>query len=166
MELFILVNPEKHKQKLKESYEDLTLNIINVINNNTEGVIKELSFNMNEFKRLYNKIRTNEGSILSFNESKKVVDYIFRVNIIEKAIEVNYHAIKLNQDIISEIKNYCTDMIYIYHEIKLLQNKNLNKNNYEGLNSLIHFELNNNPELDSDFIFSNEFERIVRLELL
>ena len=37
---------------------------------------------------------------------------------------------------------------------------------YEGLNSLIHFELNNNPELDSDYIFSDEFERIVRLELL
>ena len=161
-----MVNPDKHKKNLKESYEDLTLNILQVINNDTEGVIKELSFNLNEFKRLYSKIMNNEGSILSFNESKKVVDYIFRVNIIEEAIELNYHAIKLNQDTISEIKHYCTDMINIYHEIKILQNKNLNKNNFEGLNSLIHFELNNNPVLDSDYIFSDEFERIVRLELL
>lgn len=161
-----MVNPEKHKKNLKGSYEDLTLNIIHIINNNTEGVIKELSFNLNEFKRLYDKLIINEGSILSFNESKKVVDYAFRINIIEEAIEVNYHSIKLNQDIISEIKHYCIDLIDVYEEIKLIQNRNLDKNNFEGLNNLIHFELNNNPNMASGFVFSDEFERIVRLQLI
>lgn len=146
-----MVNPDKHKKKnLKESYEDLTINILNVINNDSKGAIRELSFNLNEFERLYDKIRNNEGSILSFNESEKVVKYIFRVKIIKEAIELNYNAIKLNQDIILELKNYCTDLIRVYEKIKLLQNRNLDKNNFEGLNNLIHFELNNNPVKSSE----------------
>ena len=55
--LILMVNPEKHKRKatVESSIQDLNINIIKILNDNPEGVLKELTVNNKEIEMLYNK---------------------------------------------------------------------------------------------------------------
>ena len=158
-----MVNPHKHKRKAsaEELIQDLDINIINVLNDNPEGVINELTVNNNEIGRIYNKMVANEGSILGSSECKKLINYIFRTGYSLETIKENYNAIKLPVDVIDNVKVLCYEALDIFHKIQELQNINLDK---LGLENVIGYEVAN-----SNFSMSAEdvegYENLIRLRI-
>ena len=168
MELFILVNAEKHKAKRKVASEDLLqeldYNIIKILNENPEGVIKELTVNNNELERLYNKMQLKEGSVLASSECSTILNYIFRTDYSLEAIKLNYHAIKLEASVIDSVKNLCYEALDIFQKIQELQQVNLNDSKYLGLDSVIAVEMLNNPEKPIEYYSSEEFLELINLK--
>ena len=116
MELLILVNAKKHKAKKYASEEDLQeldLNLIDVLNNNPEGVIKELTVNNAELNRIYKKMLAKEGSVLASTECRKLISYIFRTDYSLETIKLNYNAIKLDSSVIEDVLNLCYEAFII-----------------------------------------------------
>ena len=158
-----MVNPNKYKRKAsaEELIQDLDINIINVLNDNPEGVINELTVNNNEIGRIYNKMVANEGSILGSSECKKLINYTFRTGYSLETIKENYNAIKLPVDVIDNVKVLCYEALDIFHKIQELQNINLDK---LGLENVIGYEVAN-----SNFSMSAEdvegYENLIRLRI-
>ena len=155
-----MVNPEKHRRKAKteDLIQDLDINILNILNENPEGVIKELSVNNKEIERIYNKMVANEGSVLASTECKKLINYTFRTDYTLETIKENYNAIKLPVEVIDEIKDLCYEALDIFKKIQELQNINLNK---LGLEAVIGYELANNSAISSEAV--EDYERLIRL---
>lgn len=163
-----MVNVEKHKAKkysLEEGLQDLDLNLIDVLNKNPEGVIKELSVNNNELKRLYKKMLAKEGSVLASSECKVILNYIFRTDYSLEAIKLNYHAIKLEAEVIDTVKNLCYEALDIFQKLQELQQTNLNDSKFFGLDSVIASEMLKNPERPLEYYSSEEYLNLINLEV-
>ena len=165
MELFILVNAKKHKRKLatEKKLQDLDLNVIDVLNNNPDGVIKELEVNNAELKRIYNKMLANEGSVLASSECKKLISYVFRTDYSLETIQLNYNAVKLDSSVIDNVLALCHETLDIFQKIQELQQVNLNDSNYYGLNSVVAVEMANNDK-PLEYYSSAEFLNLIYLE--
>lgn len=162
-----MVNPEKHKRKVKteELIQDLDINIINILNDNPEGVIKELSVNNKELERIYKRMLAKEGSVLGSSECKKLLNYTFRTGYTLESIKENYNAIKLPVDVIDNIKDLTYEALDIFKKIQELQNKNIDNPKYLGLSSIISVEMvNSNSNKPIDYYFSEDFENLIRLK--
>ena len=157
-----MVNPEKHKRKAKpeELIQDLDINIINVLNDNPEGVVEELTINNAELNRIYNKMVANEGSVLGFSECKKLINYTFRTGYTLETIKENYNAIKLPVDVIDNIKILSYEALDIFKKIQELQNINLNK---LGLENVIGYELANNSSISVEDV--EDYINLIRLKI-
>jgi len=168
-----LVNADKHKRKkdssevmLEEEVQDLELNVIDVLNKNPEGVIKELEVNNAELEKLYNTMQSKEGSVILSKQCNDILKYSFRTDFSLEAIKLNYHAIKLEPDVISEVKTLCSEALAIIEKIRVLQNKNIDRPEFLGFSSVISSEIvtngsdNNKP---MEYYFSEEFEDLIRL---
>lgn len=165
MELLILVNAEKHKRKLatEEDLQELDYNIIKILNENPEGVIKELTVNNNELEKLYKKMQLKEGSVLASSECKVILNYIFRTDYSLEAIKLNYHAIKLEAEVIDTVKNLCYEALDIFQKLQELQQTNLNDSKYLGLDSVIAVELANNDK-PLEYYSSEEYLNLINLK--
>lgn len=163
-----MVNAEKHKKKFKkaseEDLQDLDINLIDVLNKNPEGVIKELTVNNAELNRIYKKMLAKEGSVLASTECRKLINYIFRTDYSLEAIKLNYNAIKLEAEVIDNVLALCYEALDIFHKIQELQQANINDSKYFGLDSVIAVELVNNPERPIEYYSSAEFLNLINLE--
>ena len=168
-----MVNAQKHKRKkasfeamLEEEVQDLELNIIDVLNKNPEGVIKELEVNNAELEKLYNTMQSKEGSVILSKQCESILNYSFRTEFSLEAIKLNYHAIKLEADVIDNIKNLCYEALDVIEKIRILQNKNIDKPEFLGFSSVISSEMVNNGSENNkpiEYYFSEEFEDLIRL---
>ena len=167
MELLILVNAKKHKRKLalEKELQDLDINVIDVLNTNPDGVIKELTVNNAEIKRIYNKMLANEGSVLASTECSKLMKYIFRTDYSLETIQLNYNAIKLNSSVIEEVLNLCYEALDIFQKIQELQQKNLHNSKYLGLDSVIASEMLANPDKPLEYYSSEEYLNLINLNV-
>ena len=155
-----MVNAKKHKRKLskEELLQDLDINIIKILNDNPEAVVKELTVNNAELNRFYNKMLAKEGSVLGSKQCKQILNYIFRTDYSLEAIKLNYHAIKLEASVIDNVLNLCYEALDIFHKIQELQNINLNK---LGLENVIGYEVaNSNSSIVEDV---EGYENLIRL---
>ena len=150
---------------MEEEIQDLELNIIDVLNNNVEGVIKELTVNNKELERFYNLMLSKEGSVLGSKHCRLILNYSFRTEFSLEAIKINYHAIKLEADVIDNIKNLCYEALDIIEKIRELQNRNIDKPEFLGFSSVASSEMINNKEENKplEYYFSEEFEDLIRL---
>ena len=167
-----MVNANKHKKRtsssevmLEEEIQDLEINIIDVLNKNPEGVIKELEFNNAELEKFYNLMQSKEGSFLGSKQCRQILSYSFRTDFSLEAIKLNYHAIKLEPEVISEVKTLCSEALDIIEKIRILQNENIDNPKFFGFSSVISSEMVNNSKEDvsMDYYFSEEFEDLLRL---
>lgn len=158
-----MVDAKKHKAK-QELIQDLEVNVIEVINSNPNAVLKELSVNLNEFKHLLKVMKSKEGSVIDSIQCKLIIDYAFKMEFILETINLNYHAFKLDADIISEVKKLASDILETIQELKKLQNNNIDNGKYLGLESVIAVELaNNSVNKPVEYYFSEEFENLLRI---
>ena len=158
-----MVNPNKHR-KIKEQIQDLDINVIEIFNSNPEGVIKELSVNNAELKRLYNKMVAKEGSVLGSSEADKLLKYIFRTDYSLETIKLNYNAIKLESEVIDNVINLCYEALDVFQQIKELQQANLSK---LGLDYIINFEIaNSNNAKPVEYYSSDEFLNLINLNYI
>lgn len=164
-----MVNAEKHKAKRKvaseEEIQDLEINIIEVLNSNPDGVIKELTVNNAELEKFYNLMLSKEGSVLGSKQCRQILNYSFRTEFSLEAIKVNYHAIKLEADVIDNIKNLCYEALEVIEKIRILQNENIDNPKFYGFSSVASSEMVNNANEDKplEYYFSEEFENLIRL---
>lgn len=164
-----MVNAEKHKRKtsfnMEEEIQDLEINIIEVLNSNPDGVIKELTVNNNELERFYNLMLSKEGSVLGSKHCRLILNYSFRTEFSLEAIKINYHAIKLEADVIDNVKNLCYEALELIQKIRELQNRNIDKPEFLGFSSVASSEMINNKEENKplEYYFSKEFEDLIRL---
>ena len=167
-----MLNADKHKRKnsssevmLEEEVQELELNIIDVLNKNPEGVIKELTVNNAELERFYNLMLSKEGSFLGSKQCRQILNYSFRTEFSLEAIKINYHAIKLEPDVISEVKTLCSEALDIIQKIRILQNENIDNPEFLGFSSVASAEIVNNAAENKpiDYYFSKEFEDLIRL---
>ena len=164
-----MVNAEKHKAKRKvaseEEIQDLEINIIDVLNKNPEGVIEELTVNNAELEKFYNLMQSKEGSVLGSKQCRQILNYSFRTEFSLEAIKVNYHAIKLEADVIDNIKNLCYEALEVIEKIRILQNANIDNPKYFGFPSVASSEMVNNADENKplEYYFSEEFENLIRL---
>lgn len=164
-----MVNAEKHKAKRKvaseEEIQDLEINIIEVLNSNPDGVIKELTVNNAELEKFYNLMQSKEGSVLGSKQCRQILNYSFRTEFSLEAIKVNYHAIKLEADVIDNIKNLCYEALEVIEKIRILQNENIDNPKFYGFSSVASSEMINNANEDKplEYYFSEEFENLIRL---
>lgn len=172
MELLILVNAEKHKRRkessevmLEEEIQDLEINIIDVLNKNPEGVIKELSVNNKELERFYNLMQSKEGSFLGSKQCKQILNYSFRTEFSLEAIKLNYHAVKLEAEVIDNVLALCYEALEIIEKIRILQNENIDNPKFLGFSSVASSEMVNNANDNKplEYYFSEEFEDLIRL---
>lgn len=163
-----MVNADKHKKKFEKASEEvlqeLDLNIIQILNNNPEAVIKELTVNNAEINRIYKKMLAKEGSVLASSECKSILNYIFRTDYSLESIKLNYHAIKLDSTIIDSIKNLCYEALDIFQKIQKLQQYNLNDSKFLGLDSVIAVEMANSNK-PIEYYSSEEYLNLINLEL-
>ena len=159
-----MVNAEKHKRKnsLEEKLQDLDINVIDVLNNNPEGVIKELTVNNAEIKRIYNKMLANEGSVLASNECRKLINYIFRTDYSLETIQLNYNAVKLDSSVIEDVINLCYEALDIFQKIQQLQQANLND---VFLDNIVAVDMANNPERPVEYYSSEEYLNLINLNV-
>lgn len=164
-----MVNAEKHKAKRQvaqeELLQDLDLNLIEVLNSNPDGVIKELTVNNAELEKLYNKMLSKEGSFLASSECKKIINYIFRTDYSLEAIKLNYNAVKLDSSVIEDVLNLCYEALDLFQKIQKLQQKNINDSKYFGLDSVIASEMLANPDKPLDYYSSEEYLNLINLEV-
>lgn len=164
-----MVNAEKHKAKRKvaseEEIQDLEINIIEVLNSNPDGVIKELTVNNAELEKFYNLMQSKEGSVLGSKQCRQILNYSFRTEFSLEAIKINYHAIKLEADVIDNIKNLCYEALEVIEKIRILQNENIDNPKFYGFSSVASSEMVNNANEDKplEYYFSEEFENLIRL---
>lgn len=135
------------------------------LNNNVEGVIKELTVNNNELERFYNLMLSKEGSVLGSKYCKLILNYSFRTEFSLEAIKINYHAIKLEADVIDNVKNLCYEALELIQMIRELQNRNIDNPEFLGFSSIASSEMINNKEENKplEYYFSKEFEDLIRL---
>ena len=161
-----MVNAKKHKAKKvasEDMLQELDLNIIKILNENPEGVIKELTVNNAELNRLYKKMLAKEGSVLASSECKVILNYIFRTDYSLESIKLNYHTIKLEAEVIDSIKTLCYEALDIFQKIQELQQTNLNDSKYLGLDSVIAVEMANNNK-PIEYYSSDEFLELINLK--
>ena len=165
-----MVNAEKHKAKQEvaseEEIQDLEINIIEILNSNPDGVIKELEVNNKELERFYNLMQSKDnGTFLGSKHCRDILHYSFRTEFSLEAIKINYHAIKLDVAVIDNIKNLCYEALDIIEKIRVLQNKNIDNPKYLGFSSVASSEMVNNANENRplEYYFSEEFENLIRL---
>ena len=161
-----MVNAEKHKAKRQVAQEelrqDLDLNLIEVLNSNPDGVIKELTVNNAELEKLYNKMLSKEGSFLASSECRKIINYIFRTDYSLEAIKLNYNAVKLDSSVIEEVLNLCYEALDIFQKIQQLQQANLND---VVLDNIVAVDMANNPERPVEYYSSEEYLNLINLNV-
>ena len=167
-----MVNADKHKKRkassevmLEEEVQDLEINIIDVLNKNPEGVIKELTVNNAELERFYNLMLSKEGSFLGSKQCRQILNYSFRTEFSLEAIKLNYHAIKLEADVIDSVLALCYEALDVIQKIRELQNRNIDNPKYLGFSSVASAEMVNNADENKplEYYFSEEFEDLIRL---
>ena len=160
-----MVNAKKHKAKkyaLEKDLQELDLNLIDVLNTNPEGVIKELTVNNAELERLYNKMLAKEGSVLASTECSKIINYIFRTDYSLETIKLNYNVIKLDSSVIDKVLNLCYEALDIFQKIQELQQINIIK---LGLENVISIEMASNPDKPLDYYSSEEYLNLINLKI-
>ena len=164
-----MVNAKKHKAKRQltqeELLQDLDINLIDVLNSNPDGVIKELTVNNNELNRIYNKMLAKEGSVLASTECRKIINYIFRTDYSLETIKLNYNAIKLEADVIDTVLNLCYEALDIFQKIQELQQANIHDSKYLSLDSVKAMEMLNNPDKPLEYYSSEEYLNLINLNV-
>lgn len=161
-----MVNPNKHKNNydFEELLQELELTVIDLLNKNPEGIVEELSVNNKNLEKIYSDLLASDGSYISYSNCLDILQYIFRTDFTSETIKSNYHGIKLDVELIDSIKMLCYEALDVFHRIQQLQNKNIDKDSFLGLESVIGYEMaNNTANKPIEFYFSEEFENIIRL---
>lgn len=167
-----MVNAEKHKKirrsleaKLEKEVQDLELNLIEVLNSNPEEVIEELTVNNSEVRKFYNLMLSKEGAVLGSQQCNSILNYSFRTEFTLATIKLNYNVIKLDSDVIDNIKSLCYEALDVIQNIRELQNNNIDNYNNDGLSSIVASEVNNIVvnNVPIEYYSSKEFEDLIRL---
>ena len=160
-----MVNPQKHKGNQEfieeETLQNAELRIIHDINEAPQYTIESFMEIHKRLSKYYSLINKKGGKVLLYDSCIEIRKYAMITDLTLDTINYHYHALKLDEGVISAIIDICQKIMELFEKIQARQNKNIDNKRYGGFESVQATEAVNNS---NGHHFDEDYEDIIRLK--